>query len=478
MSILNKEKILEQARVFIEEGKYDKAIREYEKILLADHGDLRVKLRVAELYTKRKQIGDAIRLYREVADAYVEEGFFLKAVTVNKNILRLNPSLVGVNEQLAILYEKMGLISDAIRQYSIVASTLQSKGQTERVLAIREKIVNMKPDDGASRVKLAETYQREGKMDEAVNQYEEYARQLEASGKNEIRLAETLEKILAHRPDNHDMLKKLIDIYMRAGDKKKALKWLELGKTFVDKDAHLLKLQAEIYASQNQNETARSKYMALADLYKEAGDTDSALESYFEILVILPDEEERFFDIVEDIRAGAMQELAARAQKRRQEIEEKAQLKENEGGQEGRKGDRKEDAKQDLEIKTSPLKFREPEDAGESRRAPPPDQNSLKDADAAFDLGSTYRKMGLMDESMAEFEKARAIYVLFLNTDLETDHIRDRLNKIGSTLGGVKSEEKQEPAGGDEREKKKECAKAGKKEEPPFKPQKKKISFV
>ena len=49
MNILNKEKILEQARIFIDEGRFDKAIREYEMILLADPADLRVKLKVAEL---------------------------------------------------------------------------------------------------------------------------------------------------------------------------------------------------------------------------------------------------------------------------------------------------------------------------------------------------------------------------------------------------------------------------------------------
>ena len=36
MNILNKEKILELAKAYSDEGKFDKAIREYEKILLAD----------------------------------------------------------------------------------------------------------------------------------------------------------------------------------------------------------------------------------------------------------------------------------------------------------------------------------------------------------------------------------------------------------------------------------------------------------
>ncbi|HPM41306.1 MAG TPA: tetratricopeptide repeat protein, partial [bacterium] len=193
MNILNKDKILEAARAFIEEGKFDKAIREYEKILLADPSDMRVKLRVAELYTKRRQINDAIRIYREVADAYAAEGFYLKAVTVHKNILRLNPSLSDTNEQLALLYEKMGLMNDAVRQYDILASSLDLKGQKDRVIEIRNKIVRLVPKDGSARVKLAEIYQREGRMEEAIDQYEEYAKQVEESGGEKGKLADLFE---------------------------------------------------------------------------------------------------------------------------------------------------------------------------------------------------------------------------------------------------------------------------------------------
>jgi len=466
MSIINKEKILEQAKDFIDEGKYDKAIREYEKILLADPGDLRVKLRVAELYTKRKQINDAIRLYREVADAYVEEGFFLKAVTVNKNILRLNPSMTAINEQLAGLYERMGLLADAIRQYGIVASALQAKGQRDRVLEIRERIVQLKPDDGVARVRLAETYQREGRMDEAVNQYEEYAKQLEAGGKDNVRLAEIYEKILVHRPGNHDMLRKLIDIHIEAEDRKKALKWLELGKGFVDKDPHLLKLQAGIYALQNQNETARTKYLMLADICREAGDVDDALGAYFEILVLLPDEEDRLVDIVEELRSGAMSGLVDRARKRREAIEAEQEAGED-GNEDGKRREKPETKKKDPQKPPEPKKPVEEKTSSPSGAARP-DPAKFKEADAAFDLGKVYRDMGLDEESGSEFEKARSIYESFVGTDLDDDSLKKHLAAIDSEIGRTAPRKTPEP-----KPKKEE-----KKEKPVAETKKKKISFV
>ncbi|MDP2599212.1 MAG: tetratricopeptide repeat protein, partial [Deltaproteobacteria bacterium] len=138
MTVLNKDKILDAAKDFIAQGKFDKAIREYEKLLAADPKDMRVKLRIAELFAKRRQVPEAIKAYREVAAHYAHEGFYLKAVTVYKNIIRLNPSLMDINLALAELYEKMGLNQDAVHQYEILASTYEQKNQFQDVLKMRE----------------------------------------------------------------------------------------------------------------------------------------------------------------------------------------------------------------------------------------------------------------------------------------------------------------------------------------------------
>lgn len=442
MSILNKEKILEQARAFIDEGKYDKAIREYEKILVADPEDLRVKLRIAELYTKRKQINDAIRIYKEVAAAYEAEGFFLKAVTVHKNILRLNPSMTDINEQLGVLYEKMGLVSDAIRQYSIVATAFDSKGMGDRAVEMRERIVQLKPDDGTARVRLAESLQREGKSEESIDQYEEFARRIEKSGGEETRLADLYEKILAHRPDKKDFIRRLIDIYDSLGEKKKALKWLEAGSQFVEKDPRLLKLQAEVYASQNQNETARSKYMMLADLLKQKGDNDGSLDAYYEILVILPDEEDRLMNLVEELKPGAMPELVARALKRREELEAEQERKDVEASTGAPSGEKSE-GEESSAPKTVPSKPKPtpaPKPGAVARvaaaaQAVPPRHAALKEADAAFDLGKVYQRMGLSDEAKAEFKKALSVYGTMAGTVLDTDAIKSRRQEIEDAIG-------------------------------------------
>lgn len=432
MNILNKEKILEQARALIDEGKYDRAIREYEKIVLADPTDLRVKLKIAELHTKRKQITEAIRIYREVADEYASQGFYLKAVTVHKNIIRLNPSLIEINEQLAILYENMGLAADAIRQYDILASALDLKGMAERSLDVRLRIVKLCPQDGAARVKLAEAYQRSGKIEEAIDQYEEYAANLEGEGADHAKLADLFEKVLSHRPDRDEMFRKLIKIYEEAGDTKKMLKWLESGKGIVEHDPELLKRLARLYAAQNQNETARTKYMLLAELCRENGEIDRALDAYCDILALLPDEEDRLDRRIEEIKPGAMPEVLARARERREEMEREEIRRQAEETQSL-------DGSQSSDGNVSvPAPHQEKVDDTASPGTLPVNPATIpnrKDADVAFDLGIAYRKMGLADESVSELGKARIIYAACVEAGSKEADIVRRINRIDEMTG-------------------------------------------
>lgn len=429
VTILNREKILQAALALVEEGKHDRAIREYEKLVLADPSDHRVKIRIAELQTKRKQIPEAIRLYREVAEAYIAEGFFLKAVTVYKSVLRLNPSLIEINEQLGGLYEKMGLASDAVRQYDILAAAFDLRSQLERIIDVRSCIVRLAPQDGGARVKLAEALQRAGRMDEAIAHYEEYARQLEKSGGNKARLADVYEKILSHRPESQELLRNLVSLCQELGDTKRTLKWLESGKELVEKDPPLLALTARLFASQHQNETARAKYLQLAELFVQKGEVEQALRAYEEILVLLPDEEERLARRVEELRPGAMAEIVGRSGRRRLEIEKEATKKQEA---------EKEKSAPPSSGKPSPA-VPAPSPAKPPAHTAAPSKSKAvlqRDGDAAFDLGMTYHRMGLEEEATEELWKAREHYQAALAAGGEDAAISGRLAKIEEMLRG------------------------------------------
>ena len=127
---MSKEKLLEQAEKYAKDGKLDKAIKELQKLVATDPLDMRVRLKVADYYVKKKEIPLALKTYQEVADFYAKENFHLKSIAVYKTILKLNPSIVEINEKLGDLYRQVGLDDDAVNQYYIVAGYYDNKGMT------------------------------------------------------------------------------------------------------------------------------------------------------------------------------------------------------------------------------------------------------------------------------------------------------------------------------------------------------------
>src|SRR5512141_3307589 len=118
---VDKNKVTAEATKLVQKGQYDKAIRAYEKILADDPKDVRFLLKIGELQQKKGDQRAAAETFGRVADAYGEQGFFLKAVAVYKQMLKLAPEDVRVSERLAQLYQQLGLVSDTMAQLQLIA---------------------------------------------------------------------------------------------------------------------------------------------------------------------------------------------------------------------------------------------------------------------------------------------------------------------------------------------------------------------
>ena len=95
----NKEKLIAGAQKLVEKGQFDKAIKEYLKVVAEDDKDVRIWLKIGDLYAKMGKKPEATETYQKVAQFYSDQGFYLKAVAVYKQILKIDPRLVDVNQQ-------------------------------------------------------------------------------------------------------------------------------------------------------------------------------------------------------------------------------------------------------------------------------------------------------------------------------------------------------------------------------------------
>jgi cAMP-dependent protein kinase regulator len=95
-----------EAQQAFSQGNWRKALEKFQKHCSQEPQDLRSKLKVAELMERLGQRKEAVQVYQKVAEAYAQDGFLLKAISINKMILRIDPSSKDANNRLAQLYTK------------------------------------------------------------------------------------------------------------------------------------------------------------------------------------------------------------------------------------------------------------------------------------------------------------------------------------------------------------------------------------
>jgi len=177
----NKQKVLANAEKYVQQGKLQNAISEYEKVLKNDAKDLTVANTVGDLYSRIGETDKATEAFKTVGDAYASQGFTVKAIAMYKKISKLKPSLESLLK-LAELYTQQGLFNDARAQYLQVAEEFLKAGELENAVRIFQKILEMDPENSNMRVRLAEVYIRLGKKTEAWQIFSAAAESMRSKG--------------------------------------------------------------------------------------------------------------------------------------------------------------------------------------------------------------------------------------------------------------------------------------------------------
>jgi len=107
----------EEAQRALSQGNWRKGLENFQKHCSQEPDDLRSQLKVAELLERLGRKKEAVQVYRKVAEAYAQDGFLLQAISIDKMILRIDPSSKDVNDLLAQLYTKKALETKTLRPF-------------------------------------------------------------------------------------------------------------------------------------------------------------------------------------------------------------------------------------------------------------------------------------------------------------------------------------------------------------------------
>ena len=272
---VNKDKVNQEATKYIQKGQYDKAIKELQKIVVEDPDDVRTIQKIAELYARMGDSKSAIENYSKVADVYTKQGFFLKAVAIYKNILKIDASRIDIYDKLAQAYTLLGIVNEAINQYNSIITIYEKNANYRDSIAVIKKILELSPNDILMRMKLAELYYREGMNQEAIEEYKSTAQFLKENNRFDEYLR-VIERLCAIDPENIEHLIEMAEIYVSRGDFTTSMQKLQQAYKINPKEPRVLNLIADVFRKNNQVVNAVAAYKELLNIYTQMGKTREA----------------------------------------------------------------------------------------------------------------------------------------------------------------------------------------------------------
>jgi tetratricopeptide (TPR) repeat protein len=292
----DKSSIIKEAQRYLARGQIDKAIAEWEK-LIKEYPDGTAYNTIGDLYLKKGDKTNAIDSYYKAANFFRHEGFSLKALALYKKILNINPTEPDALYSLGELNEEKGLTTDAIKYYLATADGLSKIGKKERLLEIYEKILTLSPTNIPLRNKVAEIYDREGLVSEAVKQYLQIAKLYFEKGDMEKSMGH-YQKVLDVQPLNKEAILGINYLYERTGNLNQAIgQIIEAANLFPqDIDIHLRGAEIHIMAERFDEAKESLKKVTeiepanisarrlLGDIYLNEGDREKAWAEYLPVL--------------------------------------------------------------------------------------------------------------------------------------------------------------------------------------------------
>jgi len=220
---------------YIKRGKAREAGDVLKKMAEIDPGDLKVRSKLADLYTREGSAGKAVDEHIAIAEELHKKGHLAEALQVLEKGLKLDPSSGRLRSELARIhlvqrnYDKAGhYLEEALKSSPNDAQVLARLGEAHlgakkihEAEAIFKRLLALNPADDDTRAGLARVYLQQGQLDQAFEQLQPVVDRL-LERRDAAKAATLLHQIVQKNPSHARSLQKLVDVY-RAGQNETAL---------------------------------------------------------------------------------------------------------------------------------------------------------------------------------------------------------------------------------------------------------------
>ncbi len=310
------------ASYFKQEGFALKALALYKKILNLIPNDATALYSLGELNEGKGLTTDAIKFYLAAADTLSKEGKKEKILEIYDRILALSPSNIPLRNKVAEIYARDGLMSEAAKQYLHVAGLYSDKEEMEKAIIFYRKVLDIQPVNKQAIIGTAVLNERIGNLAKAIEQMKEAITLFPEDAEILLRCAELhimaekfdealgyLRQVVEIEPANIRARRLIGDIYIKQGDRGQA--WAEylplldemileekyddainLLESFKDIDPlETGKRLVSLYRQINEQDRVVGELVSLGDIFSSKGMKKEALNCYREAFTLSPDNE-------------------------------------------------------------------------------------------------------------------------------------------------------------------------------------------
>ncbi len=156
------------ADFYSRDGFFLKAIAIFKKINKIDPAQLEVYDKLADLYHKQGLVQDARSQYQVLADHYQKNNRLADAIGVYKKMAAIDPSDMRIQVRLADLYRTAHQKDEAVMQYGLIGNMLLKRGAHDEAAQVFQKALELSPDDVESQKNLVRSLLAQNNTDAAM----------------------------------------------------------------------------------------------------------------------------------------------------------------------------------------------------------------------------------------------------------------------------------------------------------------------
>src|SRR2546429_3689353 len=227
------------AQIFVGDGFLTKAIAVYKRIAKLAPEEIRPLEKLADLYVQQGVMSEARPLFLQLAEIHLKSNRQPEAIGLLKKLLQAEPDNLRIQIRLADLYQAMGQTRDAIEGYVSASQRALARGEQGESEKLADKALKLDPNNSAAVIVKARSHSSQGNVAKAA-QLLEQAADLEKGGEQTELLLDLYLKnsdwdqasALAHRvfeadEKNFGPMQKVVESLLQSGNPEKAMEILE-----------------------------------------------------------------------------------------------------------------------------------------------------------------------------------------------------------------------------------------------------------